>query len=148
MIIREAIAADVSQMQTVRNAVKENKLTDPSVIDDQDYIDFLSYNGKGWVAVIDDQITGFAFADIINNNIWALFVHPDHEGKGIGRSLHEVMLDWYFYQSIDFVWLGTAPHTRAEIFYRRAGWIENGKHGKSEIKFEMSSNEWYQLRKQ
>ena len=146
MIIREAIAADVSQMQTVRNAVKENKLSDPSVITDQAYIDFLSYNGKGWVAVIDDQITGFAFADIINNNIWALFVHPDHEGKGIGRSLHEVMLDWYFYQSKDFVWLGTAPNTRAETFYRRAGWIENGKHGKSEIKFEMTNTKWKQLR--
>ena len=44
MIIREATATDVSQMQTVRNAVKENKLSDPSVISDQDYIDFISFN--------------------------------------------------------------------------------------------------------
>ncbi|PTT75355.1 GNAT family N-acetyltransferase, partial [Chryseobacterium sp. HMWF001] len=32
--------------------------------------------------------------------------------------------------------------TRAEIFYRKSGWTENGVHGKNEIKFEMTYNNW------
>jgi len=52
------------------------------------------------------------------------------------------MLNWYFGQTNQPVWLGTAPNTRAEKFYRRAGWIETGTHGKGEIKFEMTCVRW------
>jgi hypothetical protein len=38
--------------------------------------------------------------------------------------------------------LGTAPGTRAEEFYRKAGWKETGTHGNGEIKFEMSYGNW------
>ena len=55
------------------------------------------------------------------NNIWALFVHPDHDQQGIGRRLHDLMLHWYFDQTSKNVWLGTAPGTRREIFYRKSG---------------------------
>jgi hypothetical protein len=40
------------------------------------------------------------------------------------------------------VWLSTSPGTRAEEFYRKAGWRENGIYGKREIKFEMTKQEW------
>jgi hypothetical protein len=53
-----------------------------------------------------------------------------------------MMLEWYFSNTKEKVWLGTAPHTRAEIFYRNAGWKENGLHGKGEIKFEMEYATW------
>ena len=52
-----------------------------------------------------------------------------------------MMLDWYFTQTKEIVWLGTAPHTRAESFYRKCGWKETGTHGK-EIKFEMCYEDW------
>jgi hypothetical protein len=55
------------------------------------------------------------------------------------------MLNWYFSQTDKTVWLGTAPKTRAELFYRKAGWREAGTHGKGEIKFEMTKNEWISL---
>jgi GNAT superfamily N-acetyltransferase len=42
--------------------------------------------GKGWVAETEDQIVGFSIIDLKENNIWALFVHPDFENKGIGRN--------------------------------------------------------------
>ena len=76
------------------------------------------------------------------NNIWALFVNPEYEAKGIGKKLHDMMLDWYFEQTKDTVWLGTSPNTRAEIFYRMQGWKEVGVHGKGEIKFEMDYERW------
>ncbi|MCE3226346.1 MAG: putative acetyltransferase, partial [Bacteroidetes bacterium] len=43
------------------------------------------------------------------------------------------------------VWLGTAPNTRAESFYRKAGWTETGMHGQGEVKFEISFEGWNKL---
>jgi GNAT superfamily N-acetyltransferase len=79
--------------------------------------------------------------------VWALFVDPAYEGKGIGRRLHDLMLEWYFSQTRDTIWLGTAPDSRAERFYRSAGWIQKGMHGK-ELRFEMSFNDWSNSQKQ
>jgi hypothetical protein len=57
------------------------------------------------------------------------------------------MLDWYFAQTKKDVWLGTSPNTRAEIFYRKSGWIEIGTHGSGEIKFEMTFDHWTFIKK-
>jgi GNAT superfamily N-acetyltransferase len=142
MEIREARIEDIPQIQVVRNAVKENTLSDPNLVTDQDCEEFLFERGKGWVCEIDKQIVGFSIVDLKENNIWALFLDPDFENQGIGRKLHDVMLDWYFKQTKENVWLGTSPNTRAEIFYRKSGWNEIGTHGKGEVKFEMSFENW------
>ena len=142
MIFREALITDIPQIQIVRNEVKENVLSDPSLVTDKDVEDFITRRGKGWVCEIDNRIVGFAIADLQDNNIWALFIQPGYEGKGIGKKLHDDMLHWYFNQSKETVWLGTSPGTRAEAFYRKAGWKETGTHGKEELKFEMIVSEW------
>jgi GNAT superfamily N-acetyltransferase len=144
MIFREATSADIRQIQIVRNAVRENKLSDPSGVTDKDCGEYLNVRGKGWVCEIEGTIVGFAIADLYDDNIWALFVSPEHERRGIGKKLQEIMLDWYFKQGKSKVWLSTDPGTRAEKFYRSSGWKEAGTHGK-EIRFEMSSLEWGQF---
>ena len=145
MKIRVAETRDIPQIQVVRNLVKENRLSDPGLVPDSDVEDYMNRRGKGWVGEINTQVVGFAIADLVDNNIWALFIHPDFERTGIGKKLHDEMLNWYFSQSDKTVWLGTAPETRAEIFYRNAGWKEVGLHGKGEIKFEMTKDEWKSL---
>lgn len=142
MIIREARIEDIPQIQVVRNSVKENTLSNPDLVTDKDCEEFITERGKGWVCEIDGKITGFSIVDLKDNNIWALFVDPDFEKKGIGKKLHDVMLDWYFTQTKENVWLGTSPNTRAELFYRKSGWNEIGIHGKNEIKFEMTFENW------
>lgn len=142
MKIREAKTDDIKQIQIVRNAVKENMLSDPNLVSDKDCEEFITQRGKGWVCEIDNEIIGFSIADLKENNIWALFVHPDFDKRGIGKKLHDIMLDWYFEQTKQTVWLGTAPNTRAESFYRKAGWKEVGTNGAKEIKFEMTHNDW------
>jgi GNAT superfamily N-acetyltransferase len=142
MIFREASISDIPQIQIVRNSVKENRLSNPALVTDSDCEDFISRRGKGWVCEIDSQIIGFSIVGLVENNIWALFVHPGFEGKGIGRKLHVLMMDWYFLQTQKPVWLGTAPGTRAELFYRNAGWISNGTVNKGEVKFEMDFERW------
>lgn len=146
MLFREAVIKDISQIQVVRNSVKENRLSDPALVPDHDVEGFITRRGKGWVCEIDNTIVGFAIADLQDNNVWALFLHPDHEGKGIGRQLHDHMLNWYFNLGKQAVWLGTAPGTRAEQFYRKAGWTETGLHGKGEIKFEITKQQWDVIR--
>jgi GNAT superfamily N-acetyltransferase len=142
MIFREAQVSDIRQIQMVRHSVKENILSDPALVTDKDCEEFLTVRGKGWVCMIDGNVVGFSIADLKENNIWALFVHPEHEGKGIGKRLHKEMLDWYFNKTKKKVWLGTAPNTIAEKFYRMNGWKEVGMHGKGEIKFEMCFEDW------
>ncbi|HRG21300.1 MAG TPA: GNAT family N-acetyltransferase [Saprospiraceae bacterium] len=145
MIIREAKKEDIQQIQIVRNAVTENTLSDPNLVTDQDCEDFICHRGKGWVCEIDGKIVGFAIADLKENNIWALFIDPKFEKQGIGKQLHKTMLDWYFAQTKKPVWLGTAFNTKAEQFYRKAGWKEVGKHGTNEIKFEMTYEDWTEV---
>jgi GNAT superfamily N-acetyltransferase len=129
MIFREARIEDIKQIQIIRNAVKENILSDPSLVTDQEC----------------QEIIGFAIADLKENNIWALFLDPKFEKKGIGKELHKIMLDWYFTKTENTVWLGTEFNTRAEQFYRTAGWKEVGLNGTQEIKFEMTKADWQKL---
>lgn len=142
MIFREATIDDIPQMQIVRNSVKENQLSNPSLVSDKDCEDYITKRGKGWVCEIDGRVVGFSIADVQANNIWALFVHPENEGRGIGKRLHRLMLDWYFSQTQKTVWLSTAPGTRAEKFYKNTGWRVAGTYGKGEIKFEMEFSDW------
>ncbi len=147
MIIRVAEIEDIKQIQIVRNSVRENILSNPDLVTDKDCEEFISVRGKGWVCEINNEIVGFSIVDLKDKNIWALFLKPEFEKQGIGRKLHDTMLDWYFEQTTDNVWLGTSPNTRAEIFYRKAGWAEIGKHGKNEIKFEMTFESWNKNKK-
>ncbi|TRZ44351.1 GNAT family N-acetyltransferase [Robertkochia solimangrovi] len=142
MVIREAVVTDIAKIQVVRNSVRENVLSDPSLVTDEDCREFLLERGKGWVCESRDGILGFSIVDMKENNVWALFVHPDFENQGIGRKLHDVMLNWYFSQTDASIWLGTAPNTRAEQFYKKSGWDVIGTHGKGEVKFEMTRNKW------
>lgn len=142
MAVKEATINDIKQIQRVRNAVKENTLSDPSLVTDDDVVDYITKRGRGWVHEVEGVITGFSIISLIDQNVWALFVHPDFERRGIGRLLHDEMMTWYFEMSDKLVWLSTSPGTRAEQFYRKAGWQENGIYGKGEIKFEMSIERW------
>lgn len=132
-------------MHVVRTSVRENTLSNPALVTRQHYIDFITTKGKGWVCEINEKITGFAVVDVAGNNIWALFVNPAWEGKGIGKKLHNTLLKWYFSQTKKTLWLGTSPNTRAETFYRKRGWVQKGMHGTAELKFEMTYNRWKTL---
>lgn len=88
MIFREATVDDIDNYMIVRMAVKENVLNNPALVPKEDNIDYLTKYGKGWVCVIENKIVG-----LTQRNVWALFVHPEFEGKGIGKKLHDVMID-------------------------------------------------------
>lgn len=146
MIIREARTEDIPRIQIVRNSVTENTLSDPNLVTDEDCKEFINIRGRGWVCEVNGHLVGFSIVDLKDHNIWALFLVPKFEKQGIGKKLHDIMLDWYFTQTNATVWLGTSPGTRAEKFYRKAGWTEAGMHGKEELKFEMTHADWIENR--
>lgn len=148
LIFREAEILDIPQIMAVRYSVKENKLSGNDLVTDEICRVYLTQRGKGWVCETNNTIVGFSIVDLKDYNVWALFVKPEYEGRGIGRTLHDTMLDWYFTKTSHTIWLGTSPYTRAEKFYGLSGWIKTGTHGKGEIKFELSKEQWHQKNRQ
>ena len=141
MNFRQAIPEDIPQIQIVRNSVKENHLSNPNLIPDDLVEEFITKRGKGFVCEIDKKIVGFSIVDFVENNVWALFLLPEFEGKGIGKKLHQLMLDEYFSKTKETIWLSTEANSRAETFYKKQGWKNAGLHG-NEVKFEMSFEDW------
>ena len=141
-LFREASLNDIPQIQFVRHSVKENVLSNPALVTDADCIEYITRRGRGWVCEVNNQIVAFAIADLVDHNIWALFVHPDHAGMGIGKHLHTIMLDWYFLQTKTKVWLSTSPGTKADTFYRMNGWKQVGITKSGEVRFEMEYEDW------
>ncbi len=142
MILREATINDIQELHRIRVAVNENRLSNPDLITAVDYKEYLTQRGKGWLCEIDSLIVGFVIVDLKESNVWALFIHPMHEGKGIGKSLQKIMLTWYFSQTTKKVRLGTAPYSRAEKFYSKTGWKKIGLQPNGEVLFELTFNDW------
>lgn len=122
MGIREATVEDIAEMHRVRSSVRENTLPDYSVLTPEMYRDHLERVGRGWVYEVDGRVVGCAIVNRVETSIWALFVEPQFEGRGIGRALHDAMLTWLRSRLVQRVTLGTDPGTRAARFYEEAGW--------------------------
>lgn len=135
-------------MELIRNSVTENILSNPALVTTEDYKNYLTQHGKGWICEADGKLVGFAIVDLHDNNVWALFIKPGFEKKGIGKFLHVLMLEWYFSRTIITLWLTTSPQTRAETFYRMNGWKQTGINDKGEIRFEMGLTDWRAYRKE
>ncbi len=146
MIFREATIEDIPQLHRIRTSVKENCLSNPDLITSKDYEQYLTHFGKGWLCEINKVIIGFAIVDLHAHNVWALFIQPGFDKKGVGRRLHDDMLDWYFIQTKETIWLSTSPKTRAEGFYRKAGWVDKGVQANGEIRFECRSEDWKRVK--
>ena len=144
MIFRVAELSDIKQMQVVRHLVKENTLSNPDLVPDHDVAHYISEKGRGWVCEVEGEVVGFSIVDLLGNSVWALFVDPKFAEKGIGKELHRLMIDWYFHKTKKNVVLGTAPNTRAEIFYSLQGWTKVGTYPNGEIKFELDYDRWIQ----
>jgi GNAT superfamily N-acetyltransferase len=137
-ILRQAIAADLPGIWEVRYAVTENTLT-PGVISDEDVRAAIEDTGRGWVIEENGRIEGFAIGNGHTGNVWALFVRPEAQGRGIGSRLHAAMIDWFRSQPVSSLWLTTGTGTRACAFYARHGWNDSGDAGRGETRYERTN---------
>jgi GNAT superfamily N-acetyltransferase len=119
---RRATSADIDDMSRIRLAVRENALSNPARITRQMYEDYLELRGRGWVALRDGDIIGFAYGASEDGSIWALFVDPRQEGQGAARGLMKLVVDWLFALGHERLHLGTQANSRADRFYAAQGW--------------------------
>lgn len=148
MRVREAADADIPAMHAIRMDVRENTLSDPSWLTPDVYRAHLGNAGasNSWVCEHDGRILGFSVARQAQADIWALFVDPAHEGRGIGRRLIAAATEWLFAQGVDTVSLSTTPDTRADAFYRANGWQRGELTDKGEVMFHLARPSSHLLR--
>jgi GNAT superfamily N-acetyltransferase len=120
---RRAGSADIPAMSAIRLAVTENVLSDPTRITLDMYEDFLDKSGRGWVAESGGEIVAFSYANKVDGSIWALFVKPGQEGRGLGKALLALAVAWLFEIGYQRVHLRTGANTRADRFYGAQGWV-------------------------
>ena len=161
-ILRQAHRGDIAAMQRVRAAVRENRLVSRR-IGDEEVQRHLEVLGRGWVIEVEHvspgrprtaadslggqtrsgpgrthrEVVAFAIADATVGHVWALFVDPRHERRGYGRRLHGAMVGWLWSQGLQHLWLATQAGTRAERFYRAAGWRDAGTTPHGELAFRL-----------
>ena len=138
VILRTAVRSDMPALWEVRYAVRENTLT-PGRIGDEELLRSIETEGRGWVAEADGRVLGFAIG-LNTGNVWALFVRPEAEGRGIGSALHAAMLDWFATQPLDTLWLGTDPHSRAYGFYLAHDWMHVGRQDGEDVRLERANS--------
>ena len=123
--IRKASRDDIPRLKEIRDTVRENKLGDPSRVTIAHYEWFIDNPGI-FVWEEDGKIAGFSEADPRDGSICALFMDEAYEGRGIAQALFERACDVLRAAGYSRMWLTTDPGTRAERFYRRAGWDVTG----------------------
>lgn len=139
--IRLADAADVPDLFEVRTSVRENHLTVDGLaeygITAETVPGMLRGSGRGWVAEVAGQVVGFVMVDSEEATVFALFVRPEHEGRGIGRALLEVAERWLVERGVGEIWLLTDrdPAVRANGFYRHLGWRDDGVQDDGQVRF-------------
>ena len=132
--IRRATEADRERISEIRFSVKENILRDRSRVT-HDMVTWFIENPGIWLWEEDGRILGFSAADTRDGSIWALFVAPGHERRGIGRALFAKACDVLRQEGHRTAWLTTQAGSRAEGFYRAAGWKVIGTSAKGELIF-------------
>lgn len=135
-LLRQAVVADTAGIWEVRYAVQENTLR-RGVLDDEDVRREIEDTGRGWVVEEQGRIVAFAIGHAGSGNIWALFVHPDAQGRGHGSRLHDTMIDWLWSRGLQTLWLTTGPQTRARAFYERRGWVPAGPPDHGDMRMEL-----------
>jgi GNAT superfamily N-acetyltransferase len=139
-VVRQAVSADIPAMSEIRLAVTENVLRDPARITVEMYEDYLEKSGRGWVAESAGEIVAFCYADKVDASIWALFVKPGHEGRGLGKALLRQAVDWLFEAGHERVHLTTGADTRADRFYAAQGW-ERHPAGASDVGYSLTARQ-------
>ena len=124
-MIRLAQHDDIARLIEIRAAVRENRLRDPSRVSIADYRWFIDNPG---IFVWEEQgfIVGFSAADPRNGSIWALFMDHAYENRSYAQSLFQRSVAVLRSAGWKRMRLTTSPGTRAETFYRRAGWKITG----------------------
>jgi len=135
MGIRRAVQADVRRIMEIRHSVRENRLSDPHSVTAADCAQLIE-RSELWLWEEDGAVQGFAAGDTRDGWIWALFVVPEYEGRGIGQALLPLACETLRRSDYIAAMLSMVEGTRAERFYRANGWTMISKNKRGELVFQ------------
>lgn len=142
MTLRPTTGRDVEALFDIRCSVAENHqsreelaalgVTEASVramVEGGDYV--------ATVAEVDGRPIGFSMAQISEGYVFACFVRPAFEGRGIGGALMEAAEDGLRRAGVRRAGLSTGADEglRAVGFYRHLGWRDDGYLDEGQIRF-------------
>ena len=141
MNFRAMEPCDIRRCIEVRTLVRENRYSPEALhregITEESVAGMLATTHKGWVCEVDGQVVGFSMGNRSTGEFWVIAVLPEYEGRGIGRKLMDLAVQWLRASGWGEVWLWTSPDTstRAYAFYRKSGWEDCGvQHGQRRMK--------------
>ncbi|BBK41432.1 hypothetical protein STVA_14520 [Allostella vacuolata] len=126
MTLRRAAAAEIPRLVELAQAATDTPLLAPFRLSVADAA-WLADHSDLWVWDADGAIGGFAASDPRDGRIRALVVAPGQDGRGIGRTLLEAACRTLRARGLDSATLSVAAGSRAEGFYRAAGWQQTAR---------------------
>lgn len=109
----------------VRISVIENHLSREEMqrigITENVVADLIEKSHCAWVATDNEKIIGFSMILPDEGCLFAAFVLPEYEGRGIGRRLVEIA-EKELFRHHEIAWLETDKQSRAAKFYIQLGW--------------------------
>lgn len=137
--IRTAQAADIDGMFHVRISVIENHLSREEMqrigITENVVADLIEKSCCAWVATDNEKIIGFSMILPDEGCLFAAFVLPEYEGRGIGRRLVEIA-EKELFRHHEIAWLETDKKSRAAKFYIHLGWANKIDINDTDIRLE------------
>jgi GNAT superfamily N-acetyltransferase len=134
--LRPATRADLPRIFEVRYGTAENRLSDPSLVTDEEvgwYLDHAIF------LVSEDAagIQGFTCVNHQTGYVWALFVIDEAQGQGHGSRLHDAAMARLRELGHRQAHLTTGSGTRAEAFYVARNWQSMGLSLQGEVVFRL-----------
>ncbi|OLU23651.1 GNAT family N-acetyltransferase [Pseudomonas sp. PA15(2017)] len=139
--IRPASVADIDSLFDIRTSVTDNHLS-------REQLDELGITAEalqqaieaapcGWVAELGGVPVGFAMVDFDAGELFALFVRPQHEGKGLGKRLLEAAEQALFARhALIYLITDGDEAIRANGFYSRQGWLQVSEVDDRDVRYE------------
>ena len=133
LVFRETQLSDIESMFSVRGRTRQNpiskeRLASYGVTSETSAANMSSGRVKGWACIHESSLVGFCNGDSSNGEILVLAVLPEYEGRGVGKHLLALAVEWLRSIGFEKPWLAASPDAsiRAHGFYRALGWRPSG----------------------
>lgn len=142
-IIRVATQDDVDTLFAIRTSVLQNHLSREQMADlgitPEALSDSIREAQCVWIAEVDGQPAAFSMVDLAEGEVFAMFVRPSYENRGLGRQLMAVAETALFklHETLFLITDGR-DEIRANGFYRRLGWSVVGRVDADDVRYQKS----------
>lgn len=143
IVIRTATLDDIDTLFAIRTSVVQNHLSREQMTD-------LGITPLGlaqsireatcvWIAEVEGKPAAFSMVDLEAGEVFAMFVLPAYEGRGLGRRLMAVA-EAALFEHHDTLYLITdgRDSIRANGFYQRLGWSVVDRVDGDDVRYEKS----------